>query len=249
MGVAEIRLLRAAFAGEHEDIMMAMLMQNTSEEEGHGLGWVFPLFHHLPSIESVRTDVLEEDENRLPGVEADSSNVSRIAIHHSSLDIFYLVSVLSWCKVLPQFEYSIGRRSSLIGGNPFLNPKTFILNLLRHTQILGVLDIDVEAHISEFTREDNEYPDFERHGGQADLLELAEFNSSIMVPPESFWKQNASLQNFESLKRLSIGVNFLIYCTWTVNAARNNSPSFCLIDSLPPNLEYICIRVYEKGKK
>ncbi|XHG03503.1 hypothetical protein AWENTII_006805 [Aspergillus wentii] len=36
MGVAEIRLLRAAFAGEHEDIMMAMLMQNTSEEE---VGW------------------------------------------------------------------------------------------------------------------------------------------------------------------------------------------------------------------
>jgi hypothetical protein len=51
-----------------------------------------------------------------------------------------------------------------------------------------------------------------------------------------------------ALKRLSIGVNLLLYVAAGVNNETENK-SVPLVEYLPPNLEYLCIRGYEKGKR
>jgi hypothetical protein len=69
------------------------------------------LFHRLPLIESVGVDLLLEQLEGKPVEEIAGSNFSRIAIHHSSLEGMYLAPLICSCKVLRQFEYSIGGRS------------------------------------------------------------------------------------------------------------------------------------------
>jgi hypothetical protein len=204
------------------------------------------LFHHLPSIESVSTDLLQEDENGAPGIEPASSNISRIAIHHSSLDTIYLAKVICSCKVLREFQYSIGGRANADGGQPNFNPKTFIQTILTHKETLEVLDVDTEAHIFHFIDGDGDEEemeeDFENYGGRRDAED-----ASRGGPPGSIWEQSGSLRDFSALKRLSLGVNFLMYFARGVNPRKEKN--FKLVDCLPVNLEYLMIRGYERGER
>ncbi|KNG85335.1 hypothetical protein ANOM_006285 [Aspergillus nomiae NRRL 13137] len=203
------------------------------------------LVHRLPSMEMVGTDILEEDENGAPRVEPRSSNISRIAIRHSALDIFYLANVISSCKVLREFRYSVGGRAISDGSTQSFNPKTFFFTILPHRETLEILDVDVEYYIGEFSPEivDAEELDelFEQHGGRRDADHVW-----TGTPSESLWTQSGSLREFCALKQLSIGVNTLMYYAQGVNLAKRQC--FNLVDSLPPNLESLLIRGYEKGE-
>jgi len=66
-------------------------------------------------------------------------------------------------------------------------------------------------------------------------------------PPDSFWYQRGCLKDFVALKRLRIGVNFLLYFAAGVKNDNENK-DVPLVEYLPPNLEYLCIRGYEKSK-
>ncbi|KAE8387836.1 hypothetical protein BDV23DRAFT_185973 [Aspergillus alliaceus] len=201
------------------------------------------LVHRLPSIESVSTDLLEEDENGAPRLEPGSSNISRISIHHSSLDTFYLTNVVCSCKVLREFQYSIGGRAILGGGHPIFNPKVLFFTIFPHRETLEILDVDAEDHVGEFSPEimDAETLDelFEANDGPGERV----WTGTL---PEILWEQSGSLREFRTLKRLSLGVNFLMYYAQGVNLARRES--FRLVDCLPPNLEYLLIRGYQRGE-
>ncbi|KAE8371009.1 hypothetical protein BDV26DRAFT_287110 [Aspergillus bertholletiae] len=202
------------------------------------------LFHHLPSIEMMGTDILEEDENGSPKLEPGSSNISRVAIHHSSVDIFYLTNIICSCKTLSEFQYSIGGRTPLGGGTPIFNPKTLLLAILLHRETLEVLDVDADDHVIEFGPDltDAEWDEsLDVRGGRPDAEHVW-----TGAPPESLWEQRGSLQDFPALKRLSIGINSLIYFARGVGLARKEN--FSLADCLPPNLECLVIRGYQKGE-
>ncbi|RHZ67171.1 uncharacterized protein CDV56_109379 [Aspergillus thermomutatus] len=199
------------------------------------------IIRNLPSLEWIGADALTEDDDGMPTLEAKSSNVSRIAIHHSSVDSQYLITIIRSCRVLKEFEYSIGGRV-VEGGNPIFNPKTFILSVLEHKATLEKLDLDVEAQIFGFIYPSSRVFNFDGQGARAEARAYWP-----EPPPDSFWDQRGSLKDFEALKRLSIGVNFLLYFAAGVNNDNENK-SVSLVEYLPPNLEYLCIRGYEKGK-
>ncbi|OJK03926.1 hypothetical protein ASPACDRAFT_75446 [Aspergillus aculeatus ATCC 16872] len=193
---------------------------------------MFALVDRLPSIETVSTDVLSEDENGKPGLAVNSSNISRIRINHSAVDTMYLASVI----------FFRGGRASSDGSSPMQNPKTFLQTLLLHRETLEVLDVDFEANISEFWNDDDEdtEPDFDTYGGRSDA-----HHSWTGAPPDELWEQKGSLQDFTSLTHVSLGLKTLLYMARGVDSARPSD--FKLVDQLPPNLEYLLIRGYERG--
>jgi hypothetical protein len=202
------------------------------------------MLRNLPSLEWIGTDVLAEDDNEKPSLEAKPSNVSCIAIHHSGVPTSYLAPVIRSCRVLKEFEYSIGGRGPADGTtHAIFNPKTFILSVLEHRTTLEKLDLDAEGHLYDFRFRDP--ADFEFDRGNARAEAQAYWTEP---PPDSFWDQPGCLKDFVALKRLSIGVNLLLYFAAGVNN-ENESKSVSLVEYLPPKLEYLCIRGYEKGKR
>ncbi|KAL2823567.1 hypothetical protein BDW59DRAFT_180599 [Aspergillus cavernicola] len=197
---------------------------------------------NLPSIESVSTDLIEEDENKTTGLQYQSSNISRISIRHASVSSSYLTSIIFACRTLREFQFSIGGRSNSDGSHPIFSPETFIRGLLLHKETLEILDVDVESHIFRFQYITND-PETEH---QIDRDEFQDRNDADeRGAPACLWQQQGSLKDFQSLKRLSLGIGFLIYFAKGINP--DSSSNTLLVDCLPPSLEYLCIRGYRKG--
>ncbi|OKL58672.1 hypothetical protein UA08_06034 [Talaromyces atroroseus] len=201
------------------------------------------MFHRLPSINSVSVDLLLEMPYATPVAEIAESNVSRIAIHHSSITSMYLASLICSCKALREFEYSIGGRSRTPPAVSFFNVKTFIKAILMHKETLEILDVDVEEDMGYLFKVDSSTRDrcLDVQYGQRE----AEVGRSG-PPPVAMWDQSGSLRDFHALKRLSLGVHFLMYFARGVKPTHDGS--FSLVDCLPESLESLCIRGYERGK-
>ncbi|KAL2811886.1 hypothetical protein BJX63DRAFT_398001 [Aspergillus granulosus] len=201
---------------------------------------------NLPSIESVGTDVLEEDEGGLPGLEPQSSDISRIAVHHSSISSSYFVSLICSCKRLRDLGYSVGGRSTIDTGYPHFNPKPVIRALLYHTNTLEILDLDVDSYIHHFDPQFDEadaIQDFDSN----EHMDYEETGRNVLP---TIRQQKGSLRDFSALKHLSVGVGFLFYFAKgiDVDTESDSEREFRLIDHIPPNLEYLCIRGYKKGE-
>ncbi|GAQ12206.1 hypothetical protein ALT_9527 [Aspergillus lentulus] len=177
------------------------------------------MLRNLPSLEWIGTDVLAEDDNEKSSLEAKSSNVPCIASNHSCVPTRYLAPVIRSCGVLKEFEYSIGGRGLADGTHAIFNPKTFILSVLEHRSTLEKLDLDAEGRIYDF-----------RFRVPADF----EFDGEMLEPRHKPIGKNH--------------FNLLLYFAAEVNN-ENESKSVSLVEYLPPNLEYLCIKGYEKGKR
>ncbi|KGO48344.1 hypothetical protein PEX1_021370 [Penicillium expansum] len=206
------------------------------------------LFDNLQSIESVRVDIMEEDPNGNVEFKEKCSNISKISIHNSSVDSLYLANLIWSCKILKEFQYSIGGRASNDGGFAMFNPKAFIKVLCAHKKTLEILDVDAENEIYIFEVADEEERDdqFNQYGSP--------FESGISDETckfyKSIWTYNGSLKEFVALKRLSLGINFLLYLAAGVSGEPyEKREKLDLVDCLPVGLEYLCVRGYQKGQK
>ncbi|KAJ5215873.1 uncharacterized protein N7498_002280 [Penicillium cinerascens] len=207
------------------------------------------LFDRLPSIESISTDALCDDENAEARVvlEPRSSNISRIHIRHSALPTTFLVSLIQSCKVLREFQYTIGGRCVLGGWYVPFKARTFIKSICPHKDTLEVLDIDAENNMHYFQ------PSYFEEGRVDQGIDQSTPESDNDDDDErqmlrSFSSNSGSLKEFRALKRLSVGIGFLVY--FAMGVRKNNEPRqpFLLPEALPESLEYLCIRGYEKGK-
>ncbi|CAG8247981.1 hypothetical protein PENNAL_c0009G05047 [Penicillium nalgiovense] len=207
------------------------------------------LFDRLPSIESISTDALCDDENGEARIvlEPRSSNISRIHINHSALPTIFLVSLIQSCKVLREFQYTIGGRCVLGGWSAPFNAKTFIKSICPHKDTLEVLDIDAEDNMHYF------HPSCFEEGRVDQEIDQRALESDNDDDDEhqmlrSFSSNSGSLKEFRALRRLSVGIGFLVY--FVMGVRENNEPRqpFLLPETLPESLEYLCIRGYEKGK-
>ncbi|KAJ0426195.1 hypothetical protein BJY00DRAFT_273164 [Aspergillus carlsbadensis] len=201
----------------------------------------------LPSIESVRSDVVEEDENGRPGLEPRSSDITNIALHHSSVSSSYLASLICSCKTLKSFSYSVGGRSTNDGGYPAFSPRTLIRALLYHKDTLETLDLDVDSYIYHF---DPQIPIADaRHALEKEELYDDDPNRNL---PADFRSHCGALTDFTKLKRLSIGVSLFFYLAWGVDVPTGlehvRDDKMSLLSFLGGDLEYLCLRGYKKGE-
>lgn len=205
------------------------------------------LFDNFLSIESVRVDIMEKDPNEELEFKEKYSNISKISIHHSSVGSLYLANLIWSCKTLRDFQYSIGGRASNDGGSPIFNPKAFIKVLCAHKETLEILDVDAESQIHIFDIVDEEERDHE-------LNEYGSpFESGISDEActfyKSIWTHGGSLKEFVALKRLSLGINFLLYFAAGVSGEPyKKREKLNLVDCLPNGLEYLYVRGYQKGE-
>ncbi|KAJ5160818.1 uncharacterized protein N7482_007822 [Penicillium canariense] len=206
------------------------------------------LFDHLPSIESIGTDALEENENDIPRLVSGSSNISKIHLNHCSLHTPYLAYVIQSCKALREFQYTIGGRGVRDRSYPLFNIKTFIKSICPHKDTLEVLDIDAESHMY--------YLDpYHQEEGLVDQ-EIDERATDLYMDQEeeklqflrSFWGNSGSLKDFCALKRLSLGIGGLLYFAKGVGENDERREPVMLPDGLPENLEYLCVRGYGRSQ-
>jgi hypothetical protein len=235
------------------------------------------LIHRLPSIESISVEAITEDNNgknfQPPGI----SNLKRIHIGHSDISSSTLSALIRVCKALEEFSFSIGGRCSLDGGFHIMSPKVLGKALLIQKHSLKVLDVDVDASIwggrgywegEEYIMNEEDETDeseieyieqtleYEREDKyfQMDEAESQGLGLPLLVKDlpdtRSYGLTIGSMHDFTALTRLSIGVRLLlgpqVYKPSTGNATSLPAP-FRLADSLPPNLEYLCIRGYRPG--
>lgn len=206
------------------------------------------LFDHLPSIESIGADALGEDENHNSRLVPGSSNISKIYLNHCALRAPYLANIIQSSKALREFQYTIGGRGVLDRSYSFFNVKTFIKSICPHKDTLEVLDIDAESHMF--------YLDaFHEEEGLVDQA-IDEIATDLYSDEEdekqqflrSFWGNSGSLKDFRALKRLSLGIGFLLYFAKGVGETDEKREPVMLPDGLPKSLEYLCIRGYERGQ-
>ncbi|OQD62059.1 hypothetical protein PENPOL_c014G02440 [Penicillium polonicum] len=127
------------------------------------------LFDNLPSIESARVDIMKQDANEKLEFKEKCSNISKISIHHSSVGSLYLANLIWSCKILKEFQYSIGGRGSNDGGSPIFNPEAFLRVLCAHKKTLEILDVDTENEIDIFEIVDEQERDYQSINMEAPL--------------------------------------------------------------------------------
>ncbi|KAJ5809206.1 uncharacterized protein N7503_001424 [Penicillium pulvis] len=208
------------------------------------------LFDCLPSIESISTDALCDDEEGEARVvlEPRSSNISRFQIHHSALPSNFLVSLIQSCKVLREFQYSMGGRCVLGGWFAPFDAKTFIKSICPHKDTLEILDIDAECNMHYFNPSCFEEDRVDQEIDKQQRAHESDIEDDERQMLQSLSSNSGSLKEFRALKRLSVGIGFLVY--FAMGVRENNEPTqpFLLPEALPESLEYLCIRGYEKGK-
>ncbi|CAI7601843.1 unnamed protein product [Penicillium glandicola] len=205
------------------------------------------LFDNLLSIESVRVDIMEEDPNGELDFKEKSSNISKISIHHSSVGSLYLMNLIWSCKVLREFQYSIAGRASSDGGFPIFSPKAFIKVLCAHKKTLEILDVDTEDRIHVFDIVDEEERDHEcnQYGSPFEYS----LSNDTLAFYKSIWTYSGSLKEFVALKRLSLGIKFLLYFAAGVQGEPyRKKENMDLVYCLPVGLEYLCVRGYQRGE-
>ncbi|KAJ5364792.1 uncharacterized protein N7496_010505 [Penicillium cataractarum] len=205
------------------------------------------LFDHLPSIESMGTDALGEDENDISRLVPRSSNISKIHLNHCALGTPYLACIIQSSKALREFQYTIGGRGVLDGSYSLFNVKTFIKSICPHKDTLEVLDVDAEScmYYLGASYEQEGLIDQEIDGRATDLYRDEEDEKQQFI--RSFWGNSGSLKDFRALKRLSLGIGFLLYFAKGFGETDEKREPLMLRDGLPKSLEYLCIRGYERG--
>jgi hypothetical protein len=242
----------------HQNLRKVYLINKTDSSWSDGRFFIemdlfgcWSLFDQLPSIESIGADIVEEDDNG-KGTLDRPSNISRIAINHSHVASTTLVQLISSCRVLREFQYSIGGRASNDGGNPIVNPKAIIKSILGHKETLEILDLDVDGivHLEGVAGDEDVYERMEDYFDQYGSPFETDEDPAVLKILRSIWVHGGSLKDFGSLKKLSLGFKFLLYFARGISASGTveKSETPMLVDCLPDSLEYLCIRGYEKGE-
>ncbi|KAL3472053.1 hypothetical protein BJX99DRAFT_12492 [Aspergillus californicus] len=199
----------------------------------------------LPSIELVGTDLLEEDRNGEKELEPRSANFSRVVIHHSWVSSRYIIKLVRSCRILREFQYSIGGRFPN-WHNPDRDHSGFILNALMrvmiiHRDTLEVLDMDLESHIYPFG-----YYSSDATRQQGFNQDESQYGDNELEPDSPLRKLEGSLKDFSAMKKLSLSISVLMY--WAKGVNGDVSMKGTLVDNLPPRLEYLCVRGYKRGE-
>jgi hypothetical protein len=229
------------------------------------------LVHKLPLLESISVGGTEGDQNGLglqpPGV----SSLKCLHIGHSNISSLYLSNLIRMSKALEHFCVSVGGRAANSDGFSTIHPKTIAKSLFIHREVLRTLDVDVDSYLFDrYTGEDREYEDgldilgdrdgnlkysrkdpyFRIDEAEAQALGIPIFPKDL-PNTRKYGSTIGSLHDFSALTHLSIGVKLLLgvekYNSTTRQYAVPPSP-FRLINALPSNLEYLCIRGYKKGE-
>lgn len=210
----------------------------------------------LPSIETVRFDAVQKDENSSVRLPPRSANYSRIIIRYSILDSEVYTNVIESAKALREVTFSIGGRASSDGSFCPVYPTRLFKSLFEHRKTLEHLDLDVEDSVHGLFRD---YPSRKYDEDDEDEFNEEEYKAEwedelqelASATPDDNARESPApyrLRSFENLKHLSLGIQLLYYYARGIEEDKiKDEDHFSLVDYLPPNIESLCIYGYEKG--
>lgn len=96
------------------------------------------------------------------------------------------------------------------------SPLRLMQAMLQHKDTLEILDLDVETDVFAFEEEEDKEEreialDTEFYDDLDEAFYARPMLSEDRTSPESIWEQSGSLKDFAALKRLTLGVNILMY--------------------------------------
>lgn len=214
-------------------------------------------FHRIPSIERVGITSMctnEQFGRKLWHVTPRSSNVRKIHIKHSYIDHKILIQAIRHSKFLEELVCTTGGHVEPNWiANP-INERELAVELWPHRYTLRRLDLDLDRndktnaafglsflntnHNIVYSNpidsdEDDEAPDLANDPkNEMTRLFPVPIHSARMWP----------LAQYTALTHLSIGICFLL--GFPFNRGPMSEFNCRLVDFLPPNLEYLCIRGY-----
>ncbi|KXG49494.1 uncharacterized protein PGRI_070750 [Penicillium griseofulvum] len=210
----------------------------------------FHLFDNFLSMDSFSTPKLRQhgvgiqflDEQELSSI-VRTSNVSKMSVLHSAANSTCLAVLISSCKALREFQYSNIMMPKERGVRE-INVKAFVKAICLHKSTLEVLDVDFDVTCEpQLKRMEHDVGLLDREGGPLDLSE-DELTRAFL---QFLWNEMGSLKDFAVLKRLSMGIQTLLYFAKGEEEGHEKE-KFILADCLPDSLHYLCVRGYERGK-
>jgi hypothetical protein len=219
-------------------------------------------FNKLPAIESFSIDGIARDphadrkgETVSTAYPQGSSNISKIHIGHSAVGHYTLAALIQYSRELKELKCSTGGRHDIVDGEedvPPIDPKKVVKALQQHSSTLRVLDLDLDAvqwiPCPDFTdSEDEEIYGSRKTDDEFEIL-MAQRHEQISEDDRKYGDTMGSLTDFTALTHLSIGIGILLGPPESQTGYPAKAP-FRLVDGLPPKLEYLCIRGYEKGQE
>ena len=216
--------------------------------------------HRLPKLESLTMEGVAEGEveDGEPFPAKTSRGLKRISLRHMDIHPNLLHTIVRIPAGLEELSLSFGGLWAVDGYGGNLEPATLGKALRQHKKTLRVLDLDMgSAIISNFIgrwpEEDEEpgYYDTDNKYYQMDLAEgeMPLYADQLRDEHETF--AIGSLTDYAALTRLSISIEAMTVRRFYYSPDTPQlieKPEYRLINTLPPNLEYLCLYDYEKGK-
>lgn len=217
-------------------------------------------FHRLPSIESISIHSICIPEGTFFQLAPRKSNISKIFIDKSSMWSNEIANIIRHPKTLKEFKFAAGGQLPTFDkGDSEIQPKTLGKALQCHKSSLRVLDLDVDTTLRcwnvdwEAEELESESDDYDAEPGfydsDLDVANIAEPTSHENAT--KFGLTIGSFHDFTALTHLSIGVELLLGQgdAWHTRQLSDLSPPiYCLVDRLPPNLEFLCIRGFDGNR-
>ncbi|KPM41161.1 hypothetical protein AK830_g5427 [Neonectria ditissima] len=213
----------------------------------------FQYFHRLPAIHSVFMEGVQEYQAEKHLFVPQTSNIKRIHIGHADIPSDMLGTIIRIPKGLEELTISLGGLWSTDGGTSIIFLKT--------------LNLSIALHGGDYTydREDGKAadgtPDYDQDRGELYEEESDEyFRLDEAISNSPLWSAElpdtqryghtiGSLHPFTAMTHLTMNMAALMGGSkqWQPPFRLSEEPPFRLIDTLPPNLEYLCLTGYAKG--
>lgn len=176
------------------------------------------------SIECMRFEGISAEEDRKYILPLRESNIKKLHINHSFVDAAILTEVLDHVKALEEFTYSCDGLYTFSPSPHYAHPNRLRDALYAHRSTLRILDLDLRL-------------------GTIPLLIYAHAARARLSD-----SRLGSLADFTALTHLSVDIHCLLLYKPKDRRGNAGSPPLRLVEMLPRQLEYLCVREYMPKK-
>ncbi|KAF5678699.1 hypothetical protein FHETE_1140 [Fusarium heterosporum] len=225
------------------------------------------LVHRLPALELVTIDAILPYEAERGFFVPGTGNMKKMEITHCDMTGEFLAVIISIPKALEELKLSIGGLWGPDGGLPIIRPSHIGRALWAHRNSLRMLDIDLSVLVhgqfdqnyetkdavnEEYDESDPEEEyQYDEYGRDRIALDKEISIKREEVDFKIYDPTIGSFHDFPHLTHLSISINTLLGPANTLETPNQlvEPAPFRPINGLPPNLEYLCIYGYVRGKE
>jgi len=215
-------------------------------------------FHRLPQVTGILMDAVSDYQpERQLFPPKTSTSIKKIHLGYSDISSEMLATLIRIPIGLQELSLSFYRLNSSDRYMTLVDLAFLAKSLRQHKDTLRVLGLDLGSAFAEHVEELDE----EMAGAELEDERLCDkyfhldkaISTGSLHPhhiedSREYGNKIGSLRDYTTLTQLSISIRAILGEFIFNSVTLRNPPAFRLVDALPPNLEYLCLYGYEKGK-